>query len=117
MHGKKTWWFPDGDLPEPTPGHPFVAHESVMVLNPNDEPAELTLTFYWEDHEPDVLGDLLVEPRRVRCIRIDKLDQIMVPFRTQYSLRLDSNVGVLAQYGRMDTASPGFALIAVPGQA
>lgn len=49
MTGKKTWWFPDGDLPEPVSGDDFVSHESLMVLNPNPEPATISLVLYWED--------------------------------------------------------------------
>jgi hypothetical protein len=45
MTGKTTWWFPDGDLPEPVAGDRFTSHESLMVLNPNPDPATIQANF------------------------------------------------------------------------
>jgi len=47
MTGKTTWWFPDGDLPEPMAGDRFTSHESLMVLNPNPQPTTVSLVLYW----------------------------------------------------------------------
>jgi hypothetical protein len=41
-----------------------------MVLNPNTEPATVSLVFYWEDKPPTSVHGLVVEG--VRCIRIDR---------------------------------------------
>ena len=115
MAGKKIWWIPDGDLPEPIEGDRFISHESLMVLNPNDQPAELVLTFYWTDRAPDLLSGIVVDPERVRCIRIDQLDGIDVPYRTQYALKIESDTGIFVQYGRLDTAQPNFAIEGIMG--
>jgi hypothetical protein len=51
--GRGVWFFPDGDLP-PTGDGSFKGHESLIILNPNDRDAEVTLTVYLEDREPTV---------------------------------------------------------------
>jgi hypothetical protein len=117
MNGKTTWWFPDGDLPEPVPGDQFTSHESLMVLNPNAEQATVSLVFYWENKPPTSVHGLVVEGERVRCIRIDRLDGVSIPYRTQYALKLESDVGVFVSYGRLDTAQPNFALVGLMGLA
>ncbi|HEX9063927.1 MAG TPA: sensory rhodopsin transducer [Streptosporangiaceae bacterium] len=115
MTGKTTWWFPDGDLPEPVPGDRFVSHESLMVLNPNEVAATISLVFYWEDHPPTRVDGLVVEAERVRCIRIDQLAGVTIPYRTQYAIKLESDTGVFVSYGRLDTAQPNFALVGLMG--
>jgi hypothetical protein len=117
MNGKTTWWFPDGDLPEPVAGDRFTSHESLMVLNPNTEPATVSLVFYWEDKPPTSVHGLVVDRERVRCIRIDRLEGVSIPYRTQYAIKLESDVGVFVSYGRLDTAQPNFALVGLMGQA
>jgi hypothetical protein len=52
----------------------------------------------------------------VRCIRIDRLDGVTIPHRTQYAIKLESDVGVFVSYGRLDTAQPNFALVGLMGQ-
>jgi hypothetical protein len=113
--GKTTWWFPDGDLPEPVPGDRFTSHESLMVLNPNQASATICLVFYWEDRPPTRVDGLVVEAERVRCIRLDRLEGVTIPYRTQYAIRLDSDTGVFVSYGRLDTAQPNFALVGLMG--
>jgi hypothetical protein len=115
MAGKKIWWIPDGDLPEPIVGDKFISHESLMVLNPNDKAAQVSLTFYWIDREPEVVGGFVVEAQRVRCLRIDQLEDITIPFRTQYALKVESDTGIFLSYGRLDTAQPNFAMVGLMG--
>jgi hypothetical protein len=117
MTGKTTWWFPDGDLPEPVPGDSFTSHESLMVLNPNTGAATVSLVLYWEDKPPTVVQGLVVDAERVRCIRLDRLDGVSIPYRTQYAIKLESDIGVFVSYGRLDTAQPNFALVGLMGSA
>jgi hypothetical protein len=42
-HGSRTWFFPDGDIPPPGEREPF-GHESLIMLNPHDEDAEVSIT-------------------------------------------------------------------------
>ena len=46
------WYFADGDLPPVDEGHPHAAHESLMVLDPSDTDAVLSMYLYWEDRPP-----------------------------------------------------------------
>jgi len=49
--GSRTWFFPDGDIPPA--GDPPQGHESLIMLNPGDTDAEVVLTVYFEDREPE----------------------------------------------------------------
>jgi sensory rhodopsin transducer len=65
MTGKTTWWFPDGDLPEPVPGDHFTSHESLMVLNPNETDATISLVFYWENKPPTAIAHCIIRQHAV----------------------------------------------------
>ena len=116
MIGKCRWIFPDGDLPPRGEGEPH-GHESLVVLNPNSEDADIRLTIYFPDREPVRELTFHIEGERVRCIRMDEPvgDQgYQVPFG-QYALVLDSTVPVVAQIGRMDVQQPNLAYYTVMG--
>ena len=42
MHGKKIWFFPDGDRP-PEGSSLMKGHESYIILNPNNQDAHIVL--------------------------------------------------------------------------
>lgn len=118
MAGQTEWYFPDGDLPDPVAGDRFTAHESLMILNPNTQVAHIELTLYWTDRPPTSGISFEVDGERVRCVRLDHPNDIggvAIPYRTQYAMRLSSDVGVFIQYGRLDTAQPNFALVGLMG--
>ena len=52
MTGRKVWFFPDAELPPPGDGE-IQGHESVIILNPNAQPAKVEITLYWTTGEPD----------------------------------------------------------------
>ena len=106
--GKKVWIFPDGDLPKPDESLNIKAHEALMVLNTSDKNAHLNLTFYFEDINPIENIAILVEAKRVKCIRIDKpkdIAGVKIPYNTQYALKVISDVKIVATLGRLDTSS------------
>ena len=112
--GKKVWFFPDGDLPAPGDSE-LKGHESLILLNPNDTDAEITLTVYFTEREPEVLNAGQVLAQRVRCIRTDEpVDGFQIPFG-QYALKIESSVGVVAQIGRMDVSQPNLAYYTTMG--
>jgi hypothetical protein len=112
--GARTWFFPDGDIPPPGDGEPK-GHESLVILNPSDDDAEVVITVYFERRDPDVLAPQTVEARRVRCIRTNEpIDGYRIPFG-QYALRLDSSVPIVCQIGRMDVRQPNLAYYTVMG--
>ncbi len=110
--GKNVWLFPDGELPEPDRDSPYEAHEALIILNTSDKKANIKLTLYFSDKEPisDIRID--VDARRVKCIRMDKPDQlggVQIPRHVQYALRLESDVKVAVTFGRLDTSSEKLA--------
>jgi len=108
--GRRQWFFPDGYLPEKN-GTPE-AHEALMVLNTGSRAAYLDLTLYFEDRSPITGIHLEVEPERIRAFRLDHpevLGGVKIPPLTQYALRLESDVLVVAQFGRMDTTQANLA--------
>lgn len=114
MHGHRIWFFPDGDLPPRGDGEPH-GHESLVILNPNDADADVTLTVYHPDREPDRLPPQRVAAQRVRCIRMDEpIGEYQVPFG-QYALKLESTSPVICQIGRMDVQQPNLAYFTVMG--
>ena len=113
--GKKTWVFCDGDLPPAGNSEPF-AHEAMMVVNNSDKLANLKITLLFEDKEPKENITLTVEPKRVRCIRMDMPlgeEGFKIPFG-QFAVILESDVEVVAVYGRLDRR-PDMAYYPVQG--
>jgi hypothetical protein len=115
-NGKKLWIFPDADLP-PAGDSALKGHESIIVLNMNDKRAVIQLILYFTDKEPKQLKPLEVEARRVRCIRLDNEEEIgySVPLETQYAVRLESDVPVVVQYGRLDARQNNLAFYTTMG--
>ena len=105
--GAKTWYFPDGDRP-PVDHGLIEAHESLMILNVCQQPANVELDLYWTDKEPTLGIHVRVEAERVRCLHVPWFDdpheaqRVEVPFRTQYAIRVRSDVPVICQYGRLE---------------
>lgn len=117
--GKTLWIYPDCELP-PAGDSLLKGHESVIVLNMNDQPAHLNITLYFTDREPAAGIRISVEADRVRCLRLDNpsdLDGFVVPRETQYALKLESDVPVVVQYGRLDTRQPNMAFYTTMGFA
>lgn len=101
--GKKLWVFSDGDLPPKGDSVPF-GHEALMVLNMNEQDANLELVIYFEDKEPVKGINLKIPARRVKCFRMDLplgSQNFKIPFG-QYALAVNSDVPVVAVFGRLD---------------
>ncbi len=117
--GARTWYFPDGDRP-PGDGGPIAAHESLMVLNVSARPATVQLDLYWEDRDPTLGITVHVDAQRVRSLRVPwwddprDRDRSDVPLRTQYAIRVRSDVPVICQYGRLEVI-PSYALYTTMG--
>lgn len=101
--GKKIWVFADGDLPPQGIKEPL-GHEALMVVNPNDEDAQLNITVLFEDKDPVESIKLTVPAKRANCFRMDYPigeQQFQIPFG-QYALIVESQVPVIANFGRLD---------------
>ncbi len=113
-YGKKIWFLPDGDIPAPGDKEPY-GHESLVILNPNDTDAKITLTVYFTDREPKRLCAGTVKAQRVRCIRTNEpIDGFQIPFG-QYALKVESTLGVIVQIGRMDVTQSNLAYYTTMG--
>jgi hypothetical protein len=114
--GKRLWVFPDTELP-PAGDFPLKGHESIIVLNMTGRPASVRMTLYFTDRPPVALASLPVEAQRVRCFRMDHEAEIgfAVPRETQYAVRLESDIPVVVQYGRLDSRQPNLAYYTTMG--
>jgi len=103
--GKNVWVFADGDLPPHPAGMAEPkAHEALMVVNNNDRQAKLKITLLFENAEPRSDLVLTVPAKRVNCFRMDQPiwgGDWIIPFG-QYALIVESDVPVVAVFGRLD---------------
>lgn len=116
-NGNRVWVFPDLELPPPGDS-PLQGHESLIILNMNQQPAHLKLSLYFEDKDPILDIPVEVQPNRVRCLRTNRPEDFngfQVPYCTQYALKLTSDIPVVAQYGRLDTRQDNMAFYTVMG--
>ena len=89
-----------------------------MLLNVNDAPAEVKLDFYFEDRQPVKDIPVKVEAERVVCLRLDKpecIGGLQLSPLTQYSIRVRSDIPVVAQFGRLDTTQTNLSYYCAPG--
>lgn len=113
-HGKRVWYFPDGDLPCAGEGE-LKGHESLVILNPNSQVASLKLTVYFTARDPVTLNAGQVPAERVICIRTNEpVDGFQIPLG-QYALKVEGSVGIIAQLGRMDVSQPNLAYYTTMG--
>ncbi|MCL6087648.1 MAG: sensory rhodopsin transducer [Actinobacteria bacterium] len=110
--GKNIWLFPDGELPKPDKNNPYQAHEALIILNTSNKNANLKMNIYFSDKDPIENIFLEAKARRVKCIRLDKPEEIggvKISPHVQYALRLESDVKVAVTFGRLDTSSEKLA--------
>ena len=102
-YGKKVWIFPDGELP-PVGENEIPGHESVIITNVSDKTAHVKFTLIYTDKDP-VGFTAEVAAMRVRCLRSNKAEDFG-PYTAvegeQYAIMLESDVPVVAQYGRAE---------------
>ena len=114
-YGHRTWFFPDGDLPQAGETEPK-GHESLVILNPGNADALMTFTVYFEDRQPQIVEAGVVGAQRVRCYRMDQpIGDFQIPMG-QYALKVQASEPVIAQIGRMDVQQPNLAYYTVMGQ-
>ena len=110
--GKKTWYFPDGYLPEKSRDGKMEAHEALMLLNTGREEVEAKIDIYFENRDPVRNITVRIAPERIRTLRLDHpedLNGTVLPVLTQYSLRVRASHNIVAQFGRLDTTQETLA--------
>lgn len=117
MYGKKVWFFPDGDRP-PMGDSPLKGHESYVILNPNGQDAHIKITLYFEDREPVRNIAMTVGAERVKCFQTHREEHFgknVLPLTTQYAAKVESDVPVIVQYGRLDPRQDNLAYYTTMG--
>lgn len=117
-NGAKTWYFADGYLPEKGGPGPMEAHEALMLLNTTERAADVRIDIYFENKDPVKDIEVMVGPERIRALRLDHPNDIgglSIPPLTQYSIRVRSNVEIVAQFGRLDTTQVNMAYYCCAG--
>lgn len=112
---KKTWLIPDMYYPSDAnmPG-PVCGHESICILNPSDEDAQVDIVLYFEDREPVQLQSVCCPARRTNHIRMDLIktvDGASVPQDTPYAALVTTSVGTAVQYSRADARQNALSLM------
>ena len=108
-YGKKVWIFPDAELP-PVGVNLIPGHESVIITNVSDQVANVKFTLLYTDKDP-VSFVTQVEAMRVRCLRTNEARDFGVytaVFDEQYAIMLESDVPIVAQYGRAEPREVNF---------
>ncbi len=108
-YGKKVWIFPDAELP-PVGENEIPGHESVIVTNVTDRTAHIQFTLLYVDREP-VCFTAEVEAMRVRCLRSNNAADFCghtAKEGEQYAIMLESDVPIVAQYGRAEPRKVNF---------
>ena len=108
-YGKKVWIFPDAELP-PVGANLIPGHESVIITNVGDQIANVKFTLLYTDKDP-VSFTTQVQAKRVRCLRTNQeadFGPYTAAFEEQYAIMLESDVPIVAQYGRAEPRTVNF---------
>lgn len=109
-YGKKVWIFPDAELP-PEGVNSIPGHESIIITNTGNQDAKIKITLFYADKDPVEDIEVIVKAKRVRCLRTNKTEDFGVhtaAFEEQYAIMLESDVPVVAQYGRAEPRTVAF---------
>ena len=109
-YGKKVWVFPDAELP-PVGVNLIPGHESIIITNCSSRRATVEITMLFTDRDPVVVPLVIVEAKRVRCLRTNEETDFGAHTAVtgeQYALLLESDVPVVAQYGRAEPRAVNF---------
>lgn len=108
-YGKKIWIFPDAELP-PVGENEIAGHESVIITNVTDKNANIRFTLLYVDRE-SVSFWVEVKAKRVRCLRSNNVADFCgytAVEGEQYAIMLESDVPIVAQYGRAEPRQVNF---------
>lgn len=112
--GVKEWIIAEGYIPAEShgPEPQMTSHETVCILNPSDQNADIEITIYYSDREPVGPYRVTVPARRTRHLRFNDLrEPEPIPRDTDYSSVIRSNVPIVAQHTRLDSRQARNALL------
>ncbi len=109
-YGKKVWIFPDAELP-PVGNNEILGHESIIITNTGSEEAHIKITLLYTDRSPVKDINITVGAERVRCLRTNNEEDFgkyTAEFEEQYAIMLESDVPIVALYGRAEPRNVAF---------
>ncbi|HWO42429.1 MAG TPA: sensory rhodopsin transducer [Candidatus Eisenbacteria bacterium] len=112
--GARRWAIPEGYIPSWShgPEPQFTSHETVCILNANDQDAHVTITIFYSDREPAGPYRVTVPARRTRHIRFNNLhDPEPIPADTDFASVIESDVPIVVQHTRLDSRQAENALL------
>jgi hypothetical protein len=90
----------------------MTSHDTACMLNPNDDPAAVAITVYFNDREPAGPYYLTVPARRVLHQRFNDLhNPEPMPTGVDYSVVIRSSVPIIVQHTRLDSRQAENALM------
>jgi len=118
-YGKKTWLIPDTFL-NSISKNDSLSHEAICVINTSDVDADIQLTLFFEDRDPDTSFKSFCGAQRTHHIRMDKIRSAegkSIQHDVPYAVLVESNTPIVVQYSRLDTSCGGMALMTTIGFA
>jgi hypothetical protein len=116
--GAKVWYIPDAYYPSAGQGEAHEGHESVCVINPSEDRAELEFTFYFADRPPVQKIIYRLDGQRCAHIGLHRCKDwggYEIPKDVPYGIKVESNIAVVLQYSRLDVSQPNYSLMtAIP---
>jgi hypothetical protein len=112
--GAKRWAIAEGYIPPygHGPGPQLASHETVCMLNVNDQDAKVVITVYFSDREPGGPYRITVPARRTRHVRFNNLnDPEPIPKDTDFASVIESDVPIVVQHTRLDSRQAESALL------
>jgi hypothetical protein len=112
--GARVWAIGDGWIPPSStgPAPDMTSHDSVCMLNPGDDPAEVAITVYFAQREPAGPYQITIPARRVHHQRFNDLtDPEPVPHGVDYSVVITSTEPIVVQHTRLDSRQAANALM------
>lgn len=117
IKGHKKWCIPDMYMVENAMDKETPSHETVCFFNGNEESAKVNIYMYFEGATgKKEIRDLEVKPCSSMHFRMDEYEdgEFRIPRCTPYSMVIESNKGIVAEYARLnwiDGKMQSFAVI------
>ncbi|MBD8068719.1 sensory rhodopsin transducer [Bacillus sp. PS06] len=114
--GETHWIIPDGYIPPLSSGEQL-SHESICILNLNEQEANLHISIYFEDQDPIERIPVVMKGKRSNHLRTSSLELNgkSIPVGVPYSIEVESDLPVIVQYSRLDSTQPELALMSTMG--
>jgi len=112
--GKKVWAVPEGYIPAWSYGKQpeLESHETLCILNANNEPADVKITVFYEDRPPSGPYQLRVPPQRTKHLRFNELEEPEpISKGRDFASVIESSAPIVVQHTRLDSRQNENALM------